>query len=291
MTKADELIKSPSSSENSRHQMKILMKTISSYDSIKHLGEILEAVETIDDTLIGDYVLFLDTEAIPPLISILGELKSIHGRKQVINILINLGKKDLQAVAKGLHDSRWYVVRNIIYVLRYIGDKKAVEHILNTARHSDARVRKESIKALGELKSPLALQTLRDGLDDVDPSIRRASAKAISGIGSETAKQLLIKKVSEKEFRKRDFEEKKDFFEALCRWNDADMSEFMLKTIRKKSLFKKASIDENRACAAYCLGIMERKEALTALSKLEDSKNRLLREYVNAARKRIEHAR
>jgi HEAT repeat protein len=291
MKKADEIARSPASSENSKHQMRLLTKTISSYESVRQLGAILESEEALDDTLIREYVAFLDKDAIPPFISTLGDLKSIHGRKQVINILIGLGKKDLQALAKGLQDSRWYVVRNIIYILRHIGDKKAVEYLLSTARHSDMRVRKESIKALGELKSPLALQILRDSLDDIDPSIRTTSAKSLSGIGSETAKQLLIRKISEKDFKKKDLEEKKEFYEALSRWNDDSTSDFVLRTLRKKSLFKKTSVDENRACAAYCLGIMERKEAFSALSKLKDTKNRLLREYVNAALKRIEHGR
>jgi HEAT repeat protein len=289
MKKADEIAASPASSENSKHQMRLLTKTLSSDESIKYLGEILESEEALDDTLIHEYVSFLEKDAIPPFISTLGQLKSIHGRKQVINILIGIGKKDLPALAKGLHDSRWYVVRNIIYILRHIGDKKAVEYLLSTARHSDVRVRKESIKALGELKSPLALQILRDCLDDIDTSIRRTSAKSLSSIGSETAKQLLMRKISEKDFKKKDLEEKKEFYEALSRWNDDAMADFVLKTLRKKSIFNKASVDENRACAAYCLGIMERTEALSALSKLKDTKNRLLREYVNAALKRIKH--
>ncbi len=135
----------------------------------------------IDEQAVSEYTVFLNRTSIPPFISLLGELESIHGRKIVIDILINLGKHDIQAIAKGLQDNRWFVVRNIIYILRHIGDKKAVEYLLATAKHTDERVRKEAIKTLGDLKNPLALQILRDCLDDAEPSIRKSCGKGIGG--------------------------------------------------------------------------------------------------------------
>ena len=183
---------------------------------------------------------------LPPLISALGELKTIKGRRKVINILVDLGKKDIQTIVKGLRDSRWFVVRNIIYILRQIGDKKAVEYLLNSAKHPDLRVRKEAIKALGELKSIHAIQTLRYGLDDQDASVRRASVEALCGIGSDTAKRIMLAKISEKDFGGRDFDEKKAFYEGLSAWDDPEISEFMIKTLSRTALFK-IPTDEDKA--------------------------------------------
>ena len=181
------------------------------------------------------------------------------------------------------------MVRNIIYVLRHIGDKKAVEYLLATARHTDERVRKEAIKTLGELKNPLALQTLRDCLDDADPSIRKIAVKALGSIGSETAKRIILERAAGKEFRGKDFDEKRDFYEVLALWNDGDVTDFLMGTLKKRALFGKAKADENRACAAYCLGLMGSKDSLPVLSKLRDSKNKLVRDAVNTAIKKIEH--
>ncbi|GAB4412091.1 MAG: hypothetical protein OHK0032_08130 [Thermodesulfovibrionales bacterium] len=272
-------------------QMNNLLSFISSDESIRYISEIFDSVAEIDENILNEYTGFLDRNAINPFIVALGELKSIQGRKRVINILIHLGKKDIQALARGLQDSRWYVVRNIIYILRHIGDKRAVEYLLTSAKHADIRVRREAIKALGELRSPLALQTLRDCLDDSDPSIRRSAVKALGSIGSETAKRIILERVSKKDFRDREFDEKKEFYETLSLWSDADTADFMMRTLRKRSLFKRFRSDENRACAAYSLGLTGNRDALPVLQKLKDSKNKLLREYVNAAINRIEHGR
>lgn len=283
------LAESPSVSDTIKRQMNLLLASANSEESIKSLGEMFDSDAALDEQLVSEYTGFLNRTSIPSFISLLGELESIHGRKVVINILIHLGKHDIQAVAKGLQDNRWFVVRNIIYVLRHIGDKKAVEHLLATAKHTDERVRKEAIKTLGELKNPLALQTLRDCLDDVDSSIRRIAVKALGAIGSETAKRIILERVSAKEFRGKDFDEKRDFYEVLAHWNDNDVTDFLMGTLKKKALFGKAKVDENRACAAYCLGLMGSKDALPVLSKLRDSKNKLVRDAVNAAIKKIEH--
>jgi len=272
-------------------QMKDLLSFISSDETIRHVARVFDSGVEIDEGVLNEYTEFLNRNAITPFISALGEMQSIQGRKRIINILIRLGKNDIQTLARGLQDSRWFVVRNIIYILRHIGDKRAVEHLLNSARHADIRVRREAIKALGELKSPLALQTLRDSLDDSDPSIRISSVKALGSIGSETAKRIILERVSKKDFINREFNEKKEFYETLSRWTDAETVDFMLKTLRKRSLFKRSRSDENRACAAYSLGLIGSRDALPMLERLKDSRNKLLREYVNAAINRIEHGR
>jgi len=289
LKKTRDLAEDPTTPDSVKRQMKLIMSSINSDESVKSVGEIFDSDVDLDETVLGEYMEFLDKNSLAPLIAILGELESIHGRKIVISILISLGKRDIQAVAKGLQDQRWYVVRNIIYVLRHIGDKKAVEYLLSTAKHKDERVRKEAIKALGELKSPLALQTLKDCLSDSDPAIRKAAARALGNIGSETSKRLVLEKVTAKDFHDRGLDEKREFFEVLAHWNDAEMADLMIRALKKRSLFRKSRIDEYRACAAYCLGLMGNKDSLSALHKLTDSKNKLLKEYVNAAIKKIEH--
>lgn len=291
MKKTKELTENPSTPDMVKRQVNLLLSSVNSAESVRSVGEIFSADAEVDENVLNEYMAFLDKDAIAPFMELLGELESIRGRKIVINILIQLGRKDIPAIARGLHDQRWYLVRNIIYILRHIGDKKAVEYLLSSAKHTDERVRKEAIKTLGELKSPLALQTLKECLVDADSSIRRSAARSLGNIGSETAKRIILENVSGNEFRDREFDEKREFYEVLANWNDAEMTDLMLKTLKKKGFFRKVRYDENRACAAHSLGLMGSKDALPALYKLRDSNNRLLREYASAAIKKIENVR
>jgi len=284
-----EIIDDPSITGDVKKYLNSVFSFLGSDTVIKLLGEFLDSGVEIDEKILNEYIKFLDKNAIQPFITILGELKSIPARKNIISALIYLGKKDIQSLAKGLYDSRWYVVRNIIYILGKIGDKKAVDYLLKTVNHSDVRVRKEVIKALGELGTAGVLQTLKECLDDPDGQIRTAAARALGNIRSAAAKSIILQRVSGKDFMKNDFNEKKEFYEILSHWKDNDIVEFLMKTLKTRSFFKRAINDENRACAAYCFGLMGNKDALPVLYKVRESKNKLLREYAYTAIKRIEY--
>jgi len=253
------------------------------------LAEILDSGVEIDSRVFEEFIAFIEKNAIEPLIKQLGELTTIKARKNVIEALAVVGKKDIQTLSRGLDDQRWYVVRNIIYILRKIGDRRATEYLMRTVRHGDVRVRKEVVKALGELGGREVVQILRECLDDPDMQVRIASAKAFSNIGSEAAKKIIIDKISDKIFKEKTFEEKKDFFEALSRWKDKDVFDFLIKMLKATAFFGRSKNYENRACAAFCLGLISNKDAIPLLDKCKDSGNKLLRDCSYAAVKKIEH--
>jgi hypothetical protein len=60
-------------------------------------------------------------------------------------------------------------------------------------------------------------------------------------------------------------------------------------TLRKKTLFGRAKNDENRACAAFCLGLLGKKDALPDLRSLTESNNKLLKDFAHAAIRKLEH--
>ncbi|MDA8169478.1 MAG: HEAT repeat domain-containing protein [Nitrospiraceae bacterium] len=272
-----------------KKNLEMLFVFASSQNIIKMLGEHLDSGLITEDGVFADYVQHLDKEAISSFISILGELKTIEARKILINALAFLGNKDIQALARGLSDPRWYVVRNIIYIFRKIGDRRAVEFLVRAVNHSDTRVRMEVLRALGELGGQGVVQTLKEALGDPEPSIRTTAARALGRIRTEAAKKIMLQKVSDKGLGNLDMNEKKEYFEVLANWNNEEVIDFLMKTLKATSFFKKARRDELKACAAYTLGLLGHKEALSHLQKLRGSKNRLLSEYAYNAIKRIEY--
>jgi hypothetical protein len=257
---------------------------------IKLLGGILDAGQELEDTIIEDLVRHLDKNAVTPLMNILGELKSIHARKVVIDALIHIGPKDIVTLSKGLNDSRWYVVRNIIYILRKISDKRAVEFLLKTVRHADIRVRKEVIRTLGELGGGGVFQTLRECLEDAEIQVRSAALRALGTIGSEAAKRIIMDRINDKTFKDKEFEEKKEYFEVISRWKDNEVFAFLSETLKKKPFFfGTARSDEARACAAYGLGLLGNKDAISLLQKSKGESSKLIREFSYTAIKRLEH--
>jgi hypothetical protein len=280
MKRTKDIMEEPSIKESGKNYFRMLSQYLGNEEITGYLAETLDSSVEIDANVYEEFVGFLDKNAIQPLIRYLAELKTIRARKNVIDALIILGRKDIQMIAKGLDDQRWYLVRNIIYILRKIADKRSTEYLLRTVRHSDIRVRKEGIKALGELGGRDVIQTLRECLDDPDTEVRITAAKAFGTIGSEVAKKIIFDKISNKMFKDKDFDEKKEVYEVLLRWKDQSVFDFLMTTLRKKTLFGRAKNDENRACAAFCLGLLGKKDALPELRSLTES---------NAAIRKLEH--
>jgi len=289
MRRVKEVLEDPLIEENENKYMKMLPAYLGTEEIISLFAELLDSGIEIEEEVIKEFIKYLDKNAIAPLVKFLGELKTIHARKKMIEALTVLGRKDIQAVSKGLNDQRWYVVRNIIYILRKIGDKGAVEFLLRTVKHPDIRVRKEAIMALGELGGQAVVKTLRECLDDPDVQVRIGSVKAFGTIGSEVSKKIVLEKISEKGFKERDFEEKKGFYEVLSRWKDAEVFDFLIKELKRKSFFGRAKNYENKACAAFCLGLLGNRDALPSLYRFKDSKNKLLREFSFSAIRKLEY--
>jgi len=287
MKEAREVIDDPHVSENDKKYIRMLSLYIGNEEIVALLAEFLDSGIEIEEGVFENLVVYFEKNAIEPFVKYLGEMKTIRARKNVIDALISLGKKDIQTLARKLDDQRWYVVRNIIYILRKIGDRRAIDYLLKTIRHGDIRVRKEVIKALGELGGHEVVQTLRECLDDPDVQVRTAAVKAFGSIGSEPAKKILLDKISGKSFKDRGLEEKKEFFETIARWKDTEVFDFIVKVMKLKSFFNRSKIFENKACAAHGLGLLGNKDALPLLEKFKDSNNKLLRDFANSAIRKL----
>jgi len=272
---------------DARACLKDLKDFINSAEFVKLLGEVLDEGAEFTEELLHEFASLLEGKAILPFIHILGELRNAPARKAVISILSELGRKDIASIAKGLQDRRWYVVRNIICILRQIGDASAVEHLTRAVRHPDRRVKKEAIRTLGVMGTGDVLQVLKDCLHDTDELVRLAAVRAVGLIGTPVSKKILIDRITDKGFRDKSYNEKREFYEVLAKWRDNDVVGLLIKALKRKTLFKRARNTETRAAAAHGLGITGAQEALDHLVRLRNVKNRLLRENVQAAIKRI----
>lgn len=276
-------------SEEIKKYIKKILLFAGSEQVVIHLGELLDSGQDIDEKTFVAFVNFLDKNAIIPFMKMLGELKSIHSRKLVIDALTYLGPKDILLLASGLNDARWYVVRNIIYILRKIADKRSVDFLLKTVKHGDIRVKKEVIRALGELGGPGVIVALRDSLDDPEVQVRIAALKALGNIGSEASKRIILDRINDKKFKDKEFDEKKDYFEIISRWKDKEVFDFLIQTLKQKTFFGSTKNDENRACAAYSLGLLGNKDALNILNKYKNDGSKLIKEFTFTAIRKLEN--
>ena len=263
------------------------------YDEINSLSfveRMEKPLESASDVNREDFLAFtgyMDEGSIIFFIHLLRKLQTIKSRHLVIDMLVILGHHNIKAIAKGLGDNRWYVVRNVALILGQIADPDAVRYLTRTLSHSDYRVRKEAVIALGRMRSSRTIQHLGNALNDDYKSVRIATVRALGNVKTEDAKKLIFATLSGKGFSAKEFSEKKEFYKVIAGWQDREVREFLVKTLNKKTVIKRIENDENRACAAYALGIINDKDSIKPLKKASRSPNRVLRESAIDALKKL----
>jgi hypothetical protein len=82
---------------------------------------------------------------VPDLMNALCEEETQAGRRFFMGLITGLGPEAAREARKRLDDTRWYVQRNMIYILRESGTAEFLEEVRPLCEHEDARVRLEAL--------------------------------------------------------------------------------------------------------------------------------------------------
>lgn len=82
------------------------------------------------------------------LLDVLSETPDAEARKFFLFVLNNLGSDVIPEAVKRLNDKRWYVVRNMIFLIRECGGKEYLKHVRPFTRDKNKRVCIEALKTL-----------------------------------------------------------------------------------------------------------------------------------------------
>ena len=277
------------------NEVRGILRTVSAYASsqgtVRGLGALLEAGRTVDEEALSEYVSVLEPGAVGSFMALLGEVKAPSVREILMKTLVRIGRGNVEAVARGLRDKREGYVAATVNLLRAIGGKQAADYLMRFPTHPDARVRREVVRAIGDIGGPDAAGAMMPYLDDTQPDVRAAAVKALAANGSELSRMVLMTRAADKGALSMEYEELKIYFEALAKWPDAEMVGFMDGILRGSSLFNRAKRAELKACAAYALGLMVVPEAVPILQKYANSGNKLIADQAGIALRRYGHGR
>lgn len=156
------------------------LRRLASSDTTSALiSGLLAAPPEITDT-IQRLIDALGTAALQGLLIALAEEQNRSRRRKLFDFLSSLGPKIVPEVRRYLSDDRWYVVRNMILLLRGVNDRTSLGDIRRLAQHRDLRVRLEAIKTLLVLDPARPSALLENAINDPDPKLAE-TAIALAG--------------------------------------------------------------------------------------------------------------
>lgn len=132
-------------------------------------------------TIIQQLIDALGSAAMQSLLIALAGESNRSRRRKLFDFVAGLGPGIVPDAARFLTDDRWYVVRNMILLLRGVNDRSTLGEIRRLAEHPDLRVRLEAIKTLLALEQNVPQSLLEKVIHDPDPKMAES---AISLVGS-----------------------------------------------------------------------------------------------------------
>src|SRR5262249_59384647 len=98
------------------------------------------------------------------LMRVLGESEEERTRRPLARDIATIVADCPERLLRWLQDERWYVVRNVVHILGWIGGDRIAGHLHAALHHSDPRVRREVVATLGtvspETSRPILLGML-----------------------------------------------------------------------------------------------------------------------------------
>jgi hypothetical protein len=120
-------------------------------------------------------IALLGPVAVDSLLFVLIEEQNRSYRRHVFDMLVSLGAVIIPGARRWLGDERWYVVRNMIGLLRAADDRTSLPDVYLLVGHPDPRVRLEALRSLLALRAPEGVDALVRMIDDPDSGVASAA--------------------------------------------------------------------------------------------------------------------
>ncbi len=180
--------KNPAHSETQRRR---LLHAVGRFANAEDLKGITEAIRLYPDgssehEAAVRLIDMLGPVVLKPLLEQLADEPDMAARKNLVDTISNIAPSYILELGEEVADPRWYFVRNVVSILGSTKSPSALPFLERTLRYPEARVRRETIRALSMQGDRLASQMLvyclqDDDAQNVQLAARYIGQKAIPG--------------------------------------------------------------------------------------------------------------
>jgi len=183
--------------------------------SVTNLVERLDANEAAAPDFIS-FISEFGAPAVDVLNLVLAESQSRPTRRLLAEAIAERCKDNPERLAPWVADPRWYVVRNIVHILGWIGTPAIVGLLQSALRNPDPRVKQEVVAALGQVDARLARPLLLRLVDGADSRLLLAALHQLSAARDTGVARLVMRMMQDEAFDARAIEEKRAIYSCLA---------------------------------------------------------------------------
>jgi hypothetical protein len=183
-----------------------------------------------------------------PLLDALSTESDPSVRKFLLYVISTFGSDVIPEAVRRLNDERWYVVRNMIYLLRECGGEKylkqCLNHIKRLAKDKNNKICIEAVKTLLEFDTPIAPSYLKHYLRSKNFELRQQAVMLAGSYKVKDAVPYLIELLVKKDPFGTESYYKVSIVKALAEIGDPRAVDPLKKIYNSKALLYRGILDE-----------------------------------------------
>lgn len=190
----------------------------------------------------------LGRPAVRWLMRVLAESQQKRARRPLAKMIAELIVDNPERILPWLADQRWYVVRNAVHILGWVGGDGIAGLLRTAAEHPEMRVRREVVAALSQANGAASRPILTDMLALAEPPLFAAILHQLAPDRDRSVSELLLSLLRDERFAARTEEERRAVYLALAARGD-EVLETLETELNRGGLFSRGREPDRQAVA------------------------------------------
>jgi hypothetical protein len=200
------------------------------------------------------------------LMYVLAGSEQARVRRPLARTIAELVADHPERIVPWLADERWYVVRNVVHILGWIGGDGIASHLRASSGHPEARVRYEVVAGLSQISPAAARPILVEMVKEVDPQLFGMIVHQLGMDDHPSIAGKLTELLRADDFPGRSEEERRALFLAIATRGDAVLPALETELNHQGGLFSRRP-DLDRTAIALCIARIGTPAAKAALER------------------------
>jgi len=238
-------------------------------DTVLALLPALDTADLLSAEDVTDFIAFFGSRQMGAVCELLARVQQMKSRKAILATLVEIGKESPESFFPFLADKRWYLVRNIVFILGHFASPSALDPILRVANHPDLRVRKEVLGYLQKFQEPKARMAVTRFLQDENVHLRIRALQLLSAARFAPALKAVDAIAVGKDFPERALQERRAVYEALGELAKDGLLPRLRGMLKKRLLLGRGKEKDDIVCAVAALRKIRTEAAIRMLEEAE----------------------
>jgi HEAT repeat protein len=212
----------------------------------------------------------------------LSECQTRMARQMVAEAIAVRAQEDPSRLAPWISDPRWYVVRNVVHILGWVGGAGVVPLLQNAVKYPDPRVTGEVVTALQAVEPRLARPVLIRALEGADTRLFCQILQQLSAARDPAVARYVTAFIAQERFLQRPVEERRAIYAAIASTGGDEIVPELEGSMNGGNWFDREQ-EVHRHAVARCLARIGTPRAIAALEAGVQSRRAPVRQACEAA--------